>query len=100
VQGREVSDYRSAHTSLLEEVLQPALARARRRYEDLMLQAADSPGATLGQRLYAHAGANLTAAEAAAALATTAELVEALEARPADAATAERVEKFIADWTG
>jgi hypothetical protein len=57
LQGREVSDYRSAHTSLLEEVLQPALARARRRYEDLMPQAADSPGATLGQRRYAHAGA-------------------------------------------
>jgi hypothetical protein len=31
----------------------------------------------------------------------TAELVEALEAgQPADAATAERVERFIADWTG
>jgi transcriptional regulator with XRE-family HTH domain len=55
----------------------------------------------LGQRLYsARRRASLTAAEAAAALGATAQLVEALEAGPADAATAERVEKFIAEWTG
>jgi transcriptional regulator with XRE-family HTH domain len=79
-----------------------ALSTARGRYEALMLQAADSPGATLGQRLYvARRRANLTAAEAAAALGATTELIDALEAgQPVDAATAERIEKFIADWAG
>lgn len=58
-----------------------ALARIRRRYHQLMLRAAETPGATVGQRLYAarHA-ACLTATEAAAALGVPAEMVVAIEA--------------------
>jgi transcriptional regulator with XRE-family HTH domain len=74
-----------------------ALSTVRGRYEELMLRAAASPGATLGQRLYAaRCGANLTEAEAAAAVGATAELVEAVEVgEPVDAATAERLESLI-----
>lgn len=78
-----------------------ALSTVRRRYDDLMLLAADSPGATLGQRLYAaRRRANLTTAEAAAALGATADLVEAVESGLAvDPATAERVAALVEQWT-
>jgi transcriptional regulator with XRE-family HTH domain len=74
-----------------------ALAAVRRRYDDLMLQAAAAPGATLGQRLYAaRRRANLSAAETAAAVGATAELVEATEAGQAvDAGTAETFESLL-----
>jgi transcriptional regulator with XRE-family HTH domain len=78
-----------------------ALSAIRRRYDELMCQAAYSPGATLGQRLYAaRRRVNLSAAESAAALGAPAELIEALEAgQPADPATAERIEALIDQWT-
>jgi transcriptional regulator with XRE-family HTH domain len=78
-----------------------ALSMVRRRYDELMLQAAASPGATLGQRLYAsRRRAELSAAEAAAAVGATTELIEALEAgEPVDDVTAARVEDFITQWS-
>ncbi|MGB8501871.1 transcriptional regulator [Mycobacterium sp.] len=78
-----------------------ALSTVRRRYDELMLQAAASPGATLGQRLYAaRRRANLSAAEAAAALGATSELIEAIEAGEAvDSSTAARIEAFIDEWS-
>jgi transcriptional regulator with XRE-family HTH domain len=78
-----------------------ALSAIRRRYDELMCQAADSPGATLGQRLYAaRRRVNLSAAESAAALGAPAEVIEALEAgRPPDTITAERIEALIDQWT-
>jgi transcriptional regulator with XRE-family HTH domain len=77
-----------------------ALSTVRRRYEELMLQAAASPGATLGQRLYAaRRRANLSAAEAAAAVGATTELIEAIEAgKQVDDATAARIDDFISQW--
>jgi hypothetical protein len=74
-----------------------ALSATRRRYDDLMLQAAQSPGATLGQRFYAaRRRARLSTAEAAALLGATPELVDAVEAGdPVDPTTAERAEALI-----
>ncbi len=74
-----------------------AWGTVRRRYDALMRQAAAAPGATLGQRLYAaRRTANLTAADAAAALGATDELVDAVEAgEPVDAGTAQRIESLI-----
>jgi len=79
-----------------------ALGSVRGRYDDLMMAAAASLGATLGQRLYAaRRRANVTAAEAAGALGAEPGLVEAVEAgEPADAATARRIEALIADLGG
>jgi ribosome-binding protein aMBF1 (putative translation factor) len=79
-----------------------ALSTVRGRYEKLMMQAAAAPGATLGQRLYAaRRGANLSEAEAAAAVDGAAELVEAVEAgEPVDAGVAERLESLIKELTG
>jgi transcriptional regulator with XRE-family HTH domain len=77
------------------------LSTVRRRYDELMSQAANSPGASPGQRLYAaRRHANLTVAEAAAALGATADLVEAVESgEPIDAQTARRVAALIEQWT-
>jgi DNA-binding XRE family transcriptional regulator len=75
------------------------LAALRQRYDELMTRAAAAPGATLGQRLYtARRRANLTAAEAASALAVPPELVVAVEsdeAAPADLRS--RIDALIAD---
>ncbi|KUI36235.1 helix-turn-helix transcriptional regulator [Mycobacterium sp. GA-2829] len=58
-----------------------SLAGVRRRYDELMIRAAAAPGATLGQRLYtARRRANLSGAEAAAALGVPPEVVSAVEA--------------------
>ena len=78
-----------------------ALGAVRRRYDELMVQVAGSPGATLGQRLYAaRRRVNVTAAETAAALGAPAELIEALEAGNAvDGSTVARVEALIEQWT-
>ena len=78
-----------------------ALGAVRRRYDELMVQAASSPEPTLGQRLYAaRRQVNVSAAETAAALGAPAELIEALEAgTPADRNTAARVEALIEQWT-
>ncbi len=78
-----------------------ALGAVRHRYDELMMQVAGSPGATLGQRLYAaRRRVNVTAAETAAALGAPAELIEGLEAGNAvDGGTAARVEALIEQWT-
>jgi transcriptional regulator with XRE-family HTH domain len=78
-----------------------ALGAVRRRYDELMVQVAGSPGATLGQRLYAaRRRVNVTAAETAAALGAPAELIEGLEAGNAvDGSTVARVEALIEQWT-
>jgi DNA-binding XRE family transcriptional regulator len=76
-----------------------SLAVVRRRYDEMMMRAAARPGATLGQRLYtARNRANLTAAEAGAALSVPAELIIAVESdQPADAASAARIEALITE---
>jgi len=76
------------------------VSAVRRRYDELMLQAAQSPGATLGQRFYAaRHRARLSTAEAAELLGATAELVDALEAgQPVDPITTERAEALIEAW--
>jgi transcriptional regulator with XRE-family HTH domain len=78
-----------------------ALSSVRRRYNELMLRAAQAPGATLGQRLYAaRHRARLSTGEAAALLDATPELVEALEAgQPVDPTTSERVGALLEQWS-
>nr|WP_090346726.1 helix-turn-helix domain-containing protein [Mycolicibacterium malmesburyense]CRL79322.1 hypothetical alanine rich protein [Mycolicibacterium malmesburyense] len=59
---------RAARINRVTPPLIKALSAVRSRYDDLMLRAARSPGATLGQRLYAaRRRANLTIAETAQA---------------------------------
>ncbi|KUI05369.1 hypothetical protein AU190_03290 [Mycolicibacterium acapulense] len=59
---------RAARISRVTPPLIKALSAVRTRYDELMLRAARSPGATLGQRLYAaRRRANLTIAETAQA---------------------------------
>lgn len=78
-----------------------ALSGVRRTYNELMLQAARSPSASLGQRLYAaRSHANLTAQETAAAVGVPADTILAAEAEnriTADAASA--IESFINQLT-
>jgi transcriptional regulator with XRE-family HTH domain len=76
-----------------------ALASVRRRYDELMMAAAGSPGATQGQRLYtARRRSNLSVAEAAEALGAPPELVLAVEREePAPDVYAPRIEALIAD---
>jgi len=78
-----------------------ALGAVRRRYDELMCRAANSPGATLGQRMYAARRlVNLSTAEIAAALGEPTEVIEALEAgQSIDTGTAERIEDLIVQWT-
>jgi transcriptional regulator with XRE-family HTH domain len=98
----EVLVARAVRHSQGSPVVMRALGRVRRRYDEVMLRAAATPAATLGQRLYAaRRQANLSAAEAAAGIGATPELVEAVEAGEAvDAGTAERVESLITDLRG
>jgi transcriptional regulator with XRE-family HTH domain len=79
-----------------------SLAAVRRRYDELMTRAAAAPEATLGQRLYtARRRANLTAAEAAAALDAPADLIVAVESEtPPPGDTRSRIEELIADLNG
>jgi transcriptional regulator with XRE-family HTH domain len=76
-----------------------SLAGVRRRYDELMTRAAATPDATLGQRLYtARRRANLTAAEAAAALGAPADLIVAVESEtPPPGDTRARIEQLIAE---
>ncbi|KAA0093571.1 XRE family transcriptional regulator [Mycolicibacterium sp. P1-18] len=75
-----------------------ALATVRRAYDDLMFTAAESPGATLGQRLYtARRRANLSVAEVADAVSAPTEVVAAVEGeQPVSAGDAARLEALIA----
>ncbi|WP_110319434.1 XRE family transcriptional regulator [Mycolicibacterium moriokaense] len=76
-----------------------SLSAVRRGYDELMSRAAATPEATLGQRLYtARRRANLTAAEAAAALGSSVDLIIAVEGEtspPADMQT--RIEELISE---
>ncbi|MDT5016566.1 MAG: hypothetical protein QOD39_2726 [Mycobacterium sp.] len=76
-----------------------SLIAIRRQYDELASQAARAPGATLGQRLYtARRHANLTPAEAAAAIGAPVDLITAVEneiAPPPDSLP--RVEALIDD---
>jgi hypothetical protein len=57
-----------------------ALTTVRGRYDDLMATAANSPGATLGQRLYVARGrARLSREEAANGIGVRADLIEDIE---------------------
>ncbi len=57
-----------------------ALSRVRTTYDDLMTSASNSPGATLGQRLYvARQRAKLSISEAANGVGLRADLIEAVE---------------------
>ena len=90
---------RAVRTSQGSPAIIKSLAGVRRRYDELMTRAAAAPGATLGQRLYtARRRANLTAAEAAAALDAPADLVIAVESEnPPPADTHSRIEELIAE---
>jgi transcriptional regulator with XRE-family HTH domain len=90
---------RAVRTSQGSPAILKSLAAVRRRYDELMTRAAAAPGATLGQRLYtARRRANLTAAEAAAALGAPADLVIAVESEnPPPADTQSRIEELIAE---
>jgi DNA-binding XRE family transcriptional regulator len=90
---------RAVRTSQGSPMIIKSLAAVRRRYDALMTRAAAAPGATLGQRLYtARRRANLTAAEAAAALGAPADLVIAVESEtPPPGDTRSRIEELIAE---
>ena len=90
---------RAVRTSQGSPAIIKSLAAVRRRYDELMTRTAAAPGATLGQRLYtARRRANLTAAEAAAALGAPADLVIAVESEtPPPGDTQSRIEALIAE---
>jgi transcriptional regulator with XRE-family HTH domain len=79
-----------------------ALRTVRGGYDDLMFRAAATPGATLGQRLYAaRRRANLSAAETANAAGLPVELVDAVEAgEPAADADTGALNALIASLDG
>jgi transcriptional regulator with XRE-family HTH domain len=78
------------------------LASIRTRYDALMIRAAATADATVGQRLYtARREANLSAAEAAAAMQTAPEVVSAAESeKPVSADDHQRIEALIATLRG
>jgi transcriptional regulator with XRE-family HTH domain len=78
------------------------LASIRTRYDALMTRAAATADATLGQRLYtARREANLSAAEAAAAMRTSLEVVSDAESeKPVSADDQQRIEALISTLRG
>ena len=78
------------------------LALIRSRYDALMTRAAATIDATVGQRLYtARREANLSVAEAAAAMQTAPEVVAAAESeKPVSADDHQRIEALIATLRG
>jgi transcriptional regulator with XRE-family HTH domain len=78
------------------------LASIRTRYDALMTRAAATADATVGQRLYtARREANLSVAEAAAAMQTAPEVVAAAESeKPVSADDHQRIEALIATLRG
>ena len=78
-----------------------ALSAVRRRYNELMLRAAKSPSATLGQRLYgARNRAELSVEEAANAAGASAQaLLDAESERPVAADTASQIDTLISQLT-
>lgn len=79
-----------------------ALSGVRSRYDELMVTAAEGPGATLGQRLYvARTRAKLTTAEAANGIGVRQDLIEAVEAEePATEAETAQIKELIAALGG
>jgi transcriptional regulator with XRE-family HTH domain len=90
---------RAVHTTQGSPGVIKSLAAIRRRYDELMSRTAAAPGSTLGQRLYtARRRANLTVAEAAAALAAPAELIIAVESEtPPPENIRARIEELISE---
>ena len=79
-----------------------SLSGVRTRYDDLMAMAADAPGATLGQQLYAvRRRAKLSAQETANGAGLTADLLDAIEAEeiPTDDEAA-RIKELLAALGG
>jgi hypothetical protein len=79
-----------------------ALSNVRKRYDDLMENAATGPNATLGQRLYvARCRAKLSAKEAANGVGLRKDLIEAVEAEePATEEETARIKDLIAALGG
>jgi DNA-binding XRE family transcriptional regulator len=79
-----------------------ALSTVRNRYDDLMATAANSPGGTLGQRLYvARNRAKLSQAEAANGIGVRPDLIEAVEVEePPTDDEAARIKELIAALGG
>lgn len=89
---------RAARIGRVTPALIKALGAVRGLYDDLMVRAAQAPGATLGQRLYAaRRGANLTMPETAQAAGVAEQVVAQAEAgEPVTPADAEAIESLIA----
>ncbi|MGE2718956.1 helix-turn-helix domain-containing protein [Mycolicibacterium celeriflavum] len=92
---------RAARINRVTPPLIKALSAVRSRYDDLMLRAARSPGATLGQRLYAaRRRANLTIAETAqAAGVSDDDIVHAETGEQLSAAAAEAIAELVDQLT-
>ncbi|KMO70577.1 hypothetical protein EV589_0244 [Mycobacterium sp. BK558] len=92
---------RAARIGRVTPALIKALGAVRGLYDDLMMRAAQAPGATLGQRLYAaRRGANLTVQETAQAAGVAEQAVAQAEAgEPVAAEDAEAIEALITQIT-
>ncbi len=79
-----------------------ALSGVRKRYDELMENAATGPNATLGQRLYVARGrAKLSTKEAANGVGLRKDLIEAVEAEePANEEETSRIKDLIAALGG
>ncbi len=88
---------RAARISKVSPALIKALSAVRTRYDQLMLRAARTPHATVGQRLYAaRRGANLTILETAQAAGISEQDVISAEAEePVSAAAVREIEALI-----
>lgn len=88
---------RAARISMVTPPLIKALSAVRRQIDELTLRAANAPGATLGQRLYAaRRQANLTVAETAQAAGVSEDAIARTEAEyPVDASAVHAIEALI-----
>ncbi|CKG82413.1 putative regulatory protein [Mycolicibacterium smegmatis] len=88
---------RAARISMVTPPLIKALSAVRRQIDELTMRAANAPGATLGQRLYAaRRQANLTVAETAQAAGVSEDAIARTEAEyPVDAAAVHAIEALI-----
>jgi transcriptional regulator with XRE-family HTH domain len=88
---------RAARIGRVTPALIKALSTVRRLYDDLMVQAAGAPHATLGQRLYAaRRGANLTVLETAQAAGVSERAIQQAEAEePVSGADVAAIEELV-----
>lgn len=88
---------RAARISMVTPPLIKALSAVRRQIDELTMRAANAPGATLGQRLYAaRRQANLTVTETAQAAGVSEDAIARTEAEhPVDAAAVHAIEALI-----